>query len=108
MHPTHFPGAVEIKKPEGMTDEQCMSAWAKFGFDKLYKIIQSNGIMKLPPAVYAGVDAEDFPFYLTAWLPNKEDIEAINAGRPIFIKTLSKQLPPMAVFTFDANDQPNF
>jgi len=33
MHPIFFEGSVEIKKPEDMTDEQCISAWAKFGFD---------------------------------------------------------------------------
>src|SRR5688572_18059441 len=108
MHPVHFEGATEIKKPEDMTDEQCMSAWAKFGFDLLFKIIQSNGIAHLPPGIYAGIDSENFAFYMTAWKPNKEDIEAINRGEPIYIKTLAKQLPPMAVFTLDENNQGNF
>lgn len=108
MHPVHFEGATEIKKPEDMTDEQCTSAWAKFGFDLLYKIFQSNGIAQLPAGIYAGIDSESFPFYMTAWKPNKEDIEAINRGEPIYIKTLSKQLPPMAVFTLDENGDGNF
>lgn len=108
MHPISFEGAVEIRKPEGMTDEQCMSAWAKFGFDKLHQIIESNGIIKLPEGIYAGIDSEGFSYYLTAWKPNKEDIEAINRGEPIYIKTLARQLPPMAVFTLAENNQPNF
>lgn len=106
MHPVHFEGAVEIGKPKDMTDEQCMSAWAKFGFDKLHKSIQMGAT--IPPALYAGVDTDDFPYYMTAWKPNKEDIEAINRGEPIYVKTLSKQLPPMALFTIDENKQPNF
>ena len=108
MHPIHFDGAIEIVKPENMTDEQCTSAWAKFGFDRLYKIFQGNGICQLPPGIYAGIDNEDFPFYMTAWKPNKEDIEAINRGEPIYIKTLTRQLPPMAVFTLDENGNGNF
>lgn len=108
MHPTHFEGAVEIKKPESMTDEQCISAWAKYGFDLLHKIIESQGMIVLPPAVYASIDTEQFPYYLTAWQPNKEDIDAVNRGEPIYIKTLSKGLPPMAVFTLDENGNGNF
>lgn len=108
MHPVNFEGAVEIKKPENMTDEQCTSAWSKFGFDILYKIFQGNGIAKLPEGVYAGVDSENFPYYMTAWQPNKEDLEALNRGEPIYIKTLAKQLPPMAVFTLDENRNGNF
>lgn len=108
MHPVHFEGAVEIKKPENMTDEQCTSAWAKFGFDVLFKIFQSNGIAQLPPGIYAGVDSEDFPYYMTAWKPNKEDIDAINRGEPIYVKILAKQLPAMALFTLDENNEGNF
>lgn len=107
MTPVSFDGAVEIKKPENMTDEECMSVWAKFGFDKLWKIIQSNGIASIPPALYAGVDTEQFPFYLTAWKPSYEDLQALNRGEPIYIKTLSKSLPPMSVFTLDENKQCN-
>jgi hypothetical protein len=108
MHPTHFEGAVEISKPIDMTDEQCMSAWAKYGFDKIYEIIKSSGVIKLPPSVYASIDVDGFPYYLTAWKPNKEDIEAINAGRPIYIKTIAQALPPMSVFTLNEKDEPNF
>lgn len=108
MHPVFFEGATEIKKPEDMTDEECTSAWAKYGFDLLYKIFQSNGIAKLPPGVAAGVDTQNFPYFLTAWKPNKEDIEVINRGEPIYIKTLAKGLPPMAVFTVDEQGNGNF
>lgn len=32
MLPVSFPGSTEIKKPEGMTDEECMSIWSKYGY----------------------------------------------------------------------------
>lgn len=82
---SYFEGAVEISKPAHMTDEQCISAWAKFGFD-----------------------TDNFPYYLTAWKPNKGDLDALNRGEPVYVKTLSKQLPPMALFTLDENNQPNW
>lgn len=106
MHPIHFEGSVEIGKPQNMTDEQCMSAWAKYGFDRLHKWGKASVI--IPPAVYAGIDSEEFPYYLTAWKPNKEDIEAVNRGEAVYVKTLSKQLPPMALFTLDENNKPNW
>lgn len=106
MHPVNFEGAVEIRKPDDMTDEQCISAWAKFGFDKLFKAMQMNAT--IPPGLYAGVDEDDFPYYMTAWQPNKEDLEALNAGRPVYVKTLSKGLPPMALFTLNENNEGNF
>lgn len=108
MLPVNFQGAIEVKKPENMTDEQCMSIWAKFGFDLLYKIIQSNGIIQIPEGLYAGVDQEGFAFYLTAWKPNKEDLESLNRGEPVYVKTLAKQLPPMALFTIDEKGEPNY
>lgn len=91
-----------------MTDEQCTSIWAKHGFGTLYQIFQANGIAQLPPGAVSGVDSEQFSYYMTAWRPNKEDIEAINRGEPIYIKTLAMRLPPMALFTLDENGDGNF
>lgn len=62
-----------------MTDEQCMSI----------------------PAMRC-VDADGFPCWVTCWLPNMEDIQAIVAGRPIYVKILSNgQLSPHSIFTAD-------
>lgn len=110
MHPVHFEGSTEIKKPEDMTDEECMSLWAKFGFGKLLEMInlKANGVDVVLPGVAAGVDASEYPYYLTAWKPSYEDLQALNRGEPIYIKTLSRQLPPMAVFTLDENGNGNF
>lgn len=85
MHPVEFEGSIEIKKPGNMTDEQCYSLWAT-----------------------AGIDAAGFPYYMTAWKPSYEDIQAINRGEPVYVKVLGKQLPPMALFTLDENNEGNF
>jgi hypothetical protein len=109
MQPVSFEGATEIKKPSDMTDEECMSVWAKFGFGKLFEIIQAkqSGFNILIPGIIAGVDTQGFPYYLTAWKPSYEDLQALNKGEPIYIKTVSRSLPPMAVYTVDENGNCN-
>jgi len=82
MQPVSFEGAKEIGKPKGMTDEQCMSIWAS-----------------------SGVTAEGFPFFLEAWKPNYDDLQALNSGEPIYIQILSNGLPPISVFTIDFQQQ---
>jgi hypothetical protein len=85
MIPINFEGANTIlHKPKEMTDEQCMSVHA-----------------------YSGVDTDGFPFTLTVWQPNKEDIEAILAGRPVCLKVLGQQPPPVSMYTYDADFNPN-
>lgn len=110
MHPVHFEGSTEIKKPEDMTNEQCMSLWAKHGFGKLMNIIdmKAHGADIILPGVTAGIDTDNFPYYLTAWKPSYEDLQALNRGEPIYVKTVSKQLPPMALFTLDEKGNGNF
>lgn len=107
MQPVSFEGAVEIGKPVNMTDEQCMSVWAKFGFGKLYELIIHQGRLTIPPAIIAGIESEGFPYYLTAWKPSYEDLQALNKGEPIYIRTLSRSLPPMSVFTIDETGKCN-
>ena len=84
MIPVFFEGSEEIKKPKSMTDEECSSVWA-----------------------FTGTDIIGRDFYLTAWKPNYEDIQAINRGEPIYVKTISKRLPPMQLFTIDTNNEAN-
>lgn len=84
MQPIEFPGSTEIKKPENMTDEQCMSVWAAHG-------VTQDGI----------------PFFITAWKPNYEDLQALNRGEPIYIQSICNQLIPMSLFTVDENGQCN-
>lgn len=85
MLPVNFEGTnTVLTKPEDMTDEQCLEVRA-----------------------YCDIDGDGFPFYLTAWQPNKEDLEAINAGRPIMLKVVGKSMPPVCLYTFDENYEAN-
>lgn len=85
MMPVDFEGSnIILTKPKDMTDEQCMSVHA-----------------------YKGVDDESIPFLLTVWQPSKEDIDAINAGRPICLKICGQSMPPVALYTVDENLQAN-
>ncbi len=106
MQPVSFEGAREIKKPADMTDEQCMSIWAKCGFGALLMATEFRG-EGVPPPHFVGEDAEGYTFFVTAWKPSYEDLQAFNRGEPVFIKTLSKGLPPMSVFTLDENGECN-
>lgn len=83
MQPINFPGAREVGKPETMTDEQCFSVWAH---------TQDHN--------YTGSDGKQYTdrVWTEAWKPNKEDIQAINRGEPIYIQIHSFGLPPIAVF----------
>jgi hypothetical protein len=86
MRIVEFPGCnTWLNKPEDMTDEQC------------------EGV----PA-FRSKDEDGYPFTLVALQPNYEDQKAIAAGRPIMLKILGNAFPPIATFTMDENDQPNF
>jgi hypothetical protein len=79
MLPVDFEGSnLTLHRPQDMRDEECMSIKA-----------------------HLGIDNDGYHFVLTAWQPNKEDIEAINAGRPIMLKVIGSSMPPVAIYTFD-------
>lgn len=67
-----------------MTDEECFPIPAAKGFDE-----------------------KGYPYYLTAWKPSYEDLQAFQRGEPVYIKTLCLGLPPMCLFTLDKQGQPN-
>lgn len=76
-----------------MTDEECMSAWAK------------------PVYIPAGENSEGKALFSTMFIeyfmPSKEDIEAINAGRRFWYQVHQPRLSPHAVFTLDENGLSN-
>lgn len=84
MLPIPFQGSQPIAKPPSMTDEECSSL----------EILQ-------------GVTEDLFPYTLSAWQPSKEDIEAIQAGRPIWVRVLSHTVHPLSLFTTDGNGEVN-
>ena len=87
MRPIHFPEANTIfNKPTDMTDEQCYSVSALVG--------EQDGI----------------PYIRTVWLPNKEDLEdleALNAGRPLVLSICGTSMPPVGLYTYDENGNVN-
>ena len=85
---------IELGKPADMSDEQCHSVRAM-----------------------VGIDEEGLPFTITAWQPNYEDLQALNAGRPLMLHVVGgvmhlgkvvPTMPPVALYTFDADTNPNF
>jgi hypothetical protein len=92
MQPVNFPGAVVVGKPPDMTDEQCMSIYA----------------MPVDHTV-TGPDGKQYVsrFWVEAWKPSKEDIEAINRGEPVWLQITSAGLPPVAVFTLNEKGESN-
>lgn len=95
MLAANFEGAREIKKPKNMTDEECSGL----------PIMQATSAKgeELPDFAFAGVTTggPPYPFTLSYWMPSKEDIEAINAGRGIWVRFLSHIVFPMSLFTLD-------
>ncbi|GAB2959091.1 hypothetical protein GCM10027048_27900 [Hymenobacter coalescens] len=85
MLPVDFPGTnITFAKPGDMTDEQCYALKAMVGTD-------GNG----------------FPYTLTAWQPSYEDLQALNAGRPIMLQIIGGGMPPVALWTYDEETNPN-
>lgn len=85
MHGVKFEGATfDLVKPNDMTDEQCNS---------------------LPAA--AGIDCNGFPYILTAFKPNIDDMKALQEGRPLFLKVIGTSFSPVALYTLDENGNIN-
>lgn len=85
MLPIHFDGAnVILKKVDADTDENIM-----------------------PLHAHKGITEKGQPYYLTMWQPSKEDLEALNAGRAIWMSTLGEYFPPVMLFTCDENNVSN-
>lgn len=77
MIPVEFPEKnFTFGKPESMTDEQCSSL-----------------------DVWKGHNTEGQPIIISKWMPNKEDIEAINRGEGIYVEIFGHGMPPISLFT---------
>jgi len=76
MTPIKFEGAnVILTRPEDITDEQCGSVHA-----------------------LRGTDEDGLPFVMTAWEPTPEEVLAIQAGAPIYLKVCGISMPPVSLF----------
>lgn len=85
MQPTNFPGAIEIKKPASMTDEQCMSTFATIHYD----------------------GDENVTGFTQKWMPNLDDMNALNNGEGVYIHFMASRLAPVSVWTVDENGNCN-
>ena len=92
MHPVNFEGAKVIGKPDNIRDEDCFSIYAM--------PVETN---------QKGEDGTELisRMWVEHWLPSKEDLEALNAGRGFWIQIHSIRLIPIAVFTLDENNISN-
>jgi hypothetical protein len=84
MQPVEFQGSRMIGKPKDMTDEECFA---------------------IPAA--SGVDDAGFPYWVTAWRPSYEDLQALQRGEPVWVKSTSHGLVPMLLYTLDENGNHN-
>ena len=72
------------------------------------EISDFNNGDSIPMPSKIGLDQDLNTYTLTCWMPNCDDLKALNAGRPIYLKLLTIcDIPPMCIFTMDENDKPN-
>lgn len=74
------------------------------------KITPPDNLLNIisPQKVFVGT-INGYSVVISAWRPSKEDIEAINAGREIYLQMFVAHncVPPTALFTKDENDKIN-
>jgi hypothetical protein len=98
MMNVQFEGAQPIGKPPSMTDEQCSSAWA-MPFDQVIDAIDNDG----------NVEKVRVRAFVMCYQPSVEDMAAIAAGQPIWLKIMAPQLTPHAIWTHNqVTGEPNF
>jgi hypothetical protein len=95
MLAANFEGAREIQKPASMTDEECSGL-------PILQAFSAKG-EELPDFAWAGemTGGPPYPITLTYWMPSREDLDAMNAGRGIWVRFLSQIVFPMSLFTLN-------
>lgn len=81
-----------LNKPPKLKDEDCLPITAFRGF---MEAVDDEG------------NRVAVEYILTAWQPNKEDLESLNNGLPVFIRTLGHDFAPIAVWTINEEEKPN-
>jgi hypothetical protein len=79
MRAVELPGMIPLGKPADMSEEQCRSL----------------------PVWMADQPNTGIPLVISAWMPNKEDIEAIVAGRPVYLAVVGHTMAPVDLYTTD-------
>lgn len=88
MTSINFDGAVVVGKPKNMVEEECSSVYAR---PSVTEFTMPDG---------SKINAVFFRMCLQ---PSLEDINAINAGQPIWMDIIAPQLTPFSVWTVDPN-----
>lgn len=60
-----------------------------------------------PITAVEGFDLSGNHYFLIGVQPNKEDLEALNRGEPIYIKVTGDGFAPIAIWTMNENCEPN-
>ena len=58
-------------------------------------------------SVLKAIDTKGRMIFIEKWQPSQADIDAIVAGRGIFVKVTDNALPPVTVFTLDRSGEVN-
>lgn len=98
-----FMNALESINPELLRFEG-MAEVLKTFFNATLQQVRPVHFFGVP--AYHFVDQDNFPQWLTVWKPCKEDLEALNRGGAVALKSLSEYLVPMALYTLDENLKP--
>jgi hypothetical protein len=101
-----FQNALEAVKP--LVDGETVVEYGE-----LMKAFFKAVILQIRPVHFFGIptmffiDQHSYPQWLTAWKPNLDDLNALNAGSAVWIQSLSEGLVPMAVFTVNEKGESN-
>ena len=95
-----FQGSRQIGKPANMTDEECS------GLEILQAYTEKPGAT--PEFLMVGVtEGPPYPFTLSCWKPSREDLQALNEGRPVWVRLLTHTVHPISLFTTDESGEIN-
>jgi hypothetical protein len=61
----------------------------------------------LPLPTQSGIDFDGNHFMVSAWVPNVDDLKALNEGRPMFLKVVGFSTPPVLLFTENSEGEMN-
>lgn len=77
MLPTNFPESnAVLGPPQGMSEEECSSLFT----------LRSK-------------DESGHPVVVSCWKPTRDELEALNAGRPLWLVVLGQTMPPVYLTT---------
>jgi hypothetical protein len=89
-----FEGSREIGKPTTMMKDDCVPAHAM-------PFVQQVDVQPLDTEADAPTKKQPVQCWLLCYVPSPEDLAAMNAGEPVWLKIMANGLPPHALFTMN-------